>query len=275
MRQFFALCGAFGIASMFSAAAWAQDNSSSASTSFFISQKIWWADWGFGALGSRLLPPTAENPAPRLQAYLVYPETDHVMPITTVGARIDRWTLSASLSPSTRFETSGLYGGSVRRKEYDLNLGYAVNSSIGLALIYKAGEVDVRAPVDSFDPASLSSGQKLHAVLVGMSANAPVSDTLTVYGSVAYGPRGRAKFELEAGTEDVKYTIAEAGISYRLPVSFANLSVQAGYRYQGVKYEDVVLPTFALTPAPVEISQTTGAAKSTTKGFFAGISVAF
>lgn len=248
-------------------------NAQTTSPTFFISQKVWFASWDYPAIDARLIAPTPQSPAPLVQQSTSKIELDHAIPLTTFGARIDKWSLSTSIAPSTRFSDSKLHEGSVRRSEYDVSVGYEVATGVNLALIYKGGRVAARSLVDSVAPATLSSDQKLEGLILGVAASRSVAENLAVYGTLAYGP-GRADLGQFGVKVDIKYTVAELGASYRVP-AFPSLSVQAGYRYQAVKYEDLPLTTFALTPAPVEISRANHSPTSRTAGFVLGVSLGF
>jgi hypothetical protein len=244
-----------------------------ASPTFFVSQKVWFASWDYPALNVQLIAPTPQSPTPLAQESISNVKSDSVIPLTTFGANIDKWSLSTSIAPSIRFSDSRLHEGSIRRSEYDVSVGYEVASRVNVALIYKSGKVHSQSLAVAAAADTLTSEQKFKGLLFGVAASKSVADDFSLYGTLAYGP-GRGDLSLRNMKVNVKYTIAELGATYR-PPALPTLSVQAGYRYQAVRLKDVPFLTYALTPTPVEVSHVNQSTMSRTGGFVLGVSLAF
>lgn len=243
---------------------------------FFVAQKLWISKWDGAILDSALMPPSASNSAPQIRTSITRIGLDHVVPLTSLGVRIDRWTLSATVSPSTNYSDSRISGGSMSRSEYDVNLGYAVTPNITAALVYKGGKNSVRGLADGAAPQYLANAeQKLSGWGVGANFSMPVTDSFGAYGTLALVRNGSSTISGDAGRFHPKYSIAEVGGVYRMPVAFGGLSIQAGYRYQDITFNDAPVTTYALTPAPVIVARTRESFSSTTKGFVVGVAVSF
>lgn len=254
-------------------AAWAQADPAMDRPQFFISQRVWLADWDIGAIDSRILPPSAAQPTPQLQTFPGHVRDRRAVPLTGFGVSLDRWTLSATVGWSTDFSDAKLAGDKVSRSEYDINLGYAVTQNISAVLLYKAGKSDIPAMADSAAPQFFRDEQRLRGVGLGLSGRIPVAENLTAYASGAYSP-GRSKFASGARV-NFRYTVAEAGLGYRLPGAFSNVSITAGYRYQNLDFRRGPIYNFALTPEPVELARGSERIQSATRGFVMGVALSF
>lgn len=240
---------------------------------FFVSQRLWQSDWDIGVVSSRLIPASATQPAPLLQTRPEFIKVRETMPLTGIGINVDRWTLSATVGWPTNYSDSRI-DGKAARSEYDVNLGYAVTPNISAVMIYKSGKADV--PVVTGTPAAIAvrEKEKLRGTGLGISARYPIAENWNLYGSTAY-TRGHARLLTSGDRYGLRYTVAEAGVAYRIPGAFSSMSVTAGYRYQRVDFRDVHSVTYALTPEPVFVSSEPVQPRSATKGFTLGVSFAF
>ncbi len=240
---------------------------------FFVSQRLWQADWAIGAVTARLTPASATQPAPLLRVGPEFTKVRETMPLTGFGINIDRWTLSATVGWPTNYSNSG-FDGKVSRSEYDVNLGYAVTPNISAVVLYKSGKADI--PVAAGTPAAIAvrETEKLRGTGLGVSARYPVAENWNLYGSAAY-TSGHARLVTSGDRYGLRYTVAEVGVGYRIPGAFSNMSVTAGYRYQNLDFRDVHRLTYALTPAPVLVSSESIRPQSATRGFTMGVAFAF
>lgn len=240
---------------------------------FFVSQRLWSADWDVAVLTPRITPPSATQPAPLLRMGPEFVKVRETMPLTGFGINVDRWTLSATVGWPTNY-ADAQFEGKVARSEYDINLGYAITPNLSAVLVYKSGKVDV--PVAAGTPASIAAREKekLYGTGLGVSARYPVTENWSLYGSAAYSS-GRARLVTSGTRFGLRYTVAEAGVGYRIPGAFSNMSLTAGYRYQNTSFRDVENVTYALTPAPVFVSSEPIRPRSATKGFTMGVAFSF
>lgn len=245
------------------------------SPSFFVAQKAWFVDWDIILIDSRFVAPSPSNPVPTLQTGTSKVSSSRAIPLTTFGVRLDRWTLSASVGPSTRFSNDEIDGGSVSRTEYDVNLSYALTPNIGLTLIYKGGKVDGRARANAVMPELFANRLSPRGVALGLSAATTVGDRVALYANAAYGP-GRASTSGALPAVHARYSVGEFGVSYRFPPeAFGGIALQAGYRMQHFRFTDFPSSTYAASQPPVELSTTRGEVSSMSKGPILGLSLTF
>jgi hypothetical protein len=254
-------------------AASAQSESVVDRAQFFVSQRVWFADWDIGAIDSRIIPPTATQPTPVMQTFPGHVRDRRAMPLTGFGVSLDRWTLSATVGWSTEFSDDRIAGGKVSRSEYDINLGYAVTPNISTVLIYKGGKTEIPAMAGSAAAQLPRDRSRLRGLGLGVSGRYPMAENWNVYGSAAFGP-GRSTFS-NGDRYNIRYSVAEVGVGYRIPGFFANMSITAGYRYQNLDFRRGPAYSFALTPEPVLIARDTQRIESATKGFTAGVAFSF
>jgi hypothetical protein len=240
---------------------------------FFVSQRLWQADWEVGVNNPQVIAPAAGQPTPLLRTKTDFVKVSRTMPLTGFGVSVDRWTLSATVGWPTDYENAR-FEGTATRSEYDINLGYAVTPNLSVVALYKAGKADI--PAASGNPAAtpLRERQKLHGAGLGVSGRYPIAENWNLYGSTAYSG-GKTSFQVSGGRYSLRYTIAEAGVGYRIPGAFSNMSVTAGYRYQNLSFRHTHTDTFALTPEPVLVSSEPERIRTSTKGFTVGVTVAF
>ena len=241
---------------------------------FYFAQKAWFAKWDSVVIDTQIVPPSAASPAPLLKLSNRHIQMDETVPLTSFGARIGPWSLAATVGWSTDFSDAKVAGGSMSRSEYDVNLGYAVTPNVTLALLYKGGKNDVRGVAGSAAPEAVAFSQTLKGWGAGITATAPLAERLSGYATLAYGT-GHSSVSLVDQRLPVKYATAELGLAYRIPDFLGGrTSIQAGYRRQDVRINQV-LPTYALTPAPVEVSSTMSRVTSKTQGFVIGGAISF
>ena len=116
--------------------------------------------------------------------------------------------------------------------------------------------------------------QKLRGTGLGVSLRYPIAENWNLYGSAAYGA-GHTTFRVSRDRFGLRYTVSEAGVGYRIPGAFANMSLTAGYRYQNLDFRETFTDTYALTPEPVLISRSPRRIQSATKGFTMGVAFSF
>ncbi|MCW5636750.1 MAG: hypothetical protein KIT17_25700 [Rubrivivax sp.] len=147
----------------------------------------------------------------------------------TASLRYGAWLGSFSATPSTRFDFAGE---SVKREEFDLNVGYAVLEGLNVTLGYK--KIAERGPVFRYEPAG---------PVAGMSANAPLAGAVSVYGAVG---AGRLKTPMGGGAEVVKfkasYRLTEVGLAYSIPAGgfLKRWTLTAGHRVQVMHSKDAL-----------------------------------
>lgn len=139
-----------------------------------------------------------------------------------LSARYGNFVGTMSMLPSTRFNFAD--GGSGTRREYDLNIGYAVLPGLNLTLGYK--KVSQRDGEYRYEPGG---------AVLGLSAGAPLANGFALYGSLA---AGRLKTPQSGGDKVVKfdadYRLTEVGLAYALAGAPASLrwTFTGGYRMQ-------------------------------------------
>lgn len=241
---------------------------------FYVAQKVWLMKWDTILVDSQIIPPSAASPAPLLKLSNRHVQVDETVPLTSLGARIGPWSISASVAWSTDFSDPQIAGGSMSRSEYDVNLGYAVSPNVTLALVYKGGKNDVRGVAGAAGADTVAFLQKLKGWGGGANFTAPLAEGLTGYATFAYAT-GHSTLALVEDRLGLKYATGELGLAYRIP-SFlgGRTSIQAGYRRQDVRIKQV-LPLLALTPAPIQVSTTNANVTSKTQGFVIGGAISF
>jgi hypothetical protein len=240
---------------------------------FFVSQRLWRSDWDVTAVDMRLIPSNGTQPPLLTDVGPAHVRASRTMPLTGFGVALDRWTLSATVGWSTKYSDARL-DAPAARSEYDINLGYAVTPNLSAVVLYKAGKADVPAVVSGVNPIALRDEQRLRGGGLGFSARYPFAENWSAYGSAAYGS-GRSKLARSNERLRARYTVAEAGVGYRLPGAWANASLTAGYRYQEVDFRDGPQYTFALTPEPTVVGRSGHRVQSAAKGFTAGVAYSF
>jgi hypothetical protein len=122
--------------------------------------------------------------------------------VPTLGVRYGEFTGTLSALPSTSFTFAD--GGSGKRQEFDLNVGYTVLPGLTATLGYK--KVSQRDGSTRYEPAG---------PVFGISANAPLSGAFSMYGALAFG---RLKTPTTGGDEVVKfkadYRLTEVGLAW-------------------------------------------------------------
>lgn len=240
---------------------------------FVVSQRLWQADWDVGFSNPRMIAPSAAQPLPAFSTRTDFVKVRRTVPLTGFGVSFDRWTLSATVGLPTTY-TDPLIEGKASRSEYDINLGYAVTPNLTAVVLYKAGKSDIPAAAGNPAAASMREQQKLRGGGVGVSARYPIAEKWNLYGNAAYGA-GNSRFQVSGERYSARYTIAEAGVGYRMPGALANMSVTAGYRYQNLDFRHAYIRTYVLTPEPLLVSSAPTRIQTATKGFTAGVAYSF
>lgn len=147
-------------------------------------------------------------------------------------------------APSATF--GGLQEVQLKRKEYDLNLGYFIAPNFALAIGYKDWRNEG------------SSGYQFNGKgpTIGATVSTPVAAGLNFYGTFAYGfPKvdTNATLTFRSNRGDIanggrgKYMLGEVGFAYglhELSDALKGFVVSAGYRYQKLASARVGLPTY-------------------------------
>lgn len=203
--------------------------------------RTWASRWDVPVL-TRTLDPISMKLSDHYQTVLS--ETKFV-PMPIVGLRYGNWLGTLVYFPETSYSTSGALAADVKRKEYDINIGYYILPTLVISLGYKRADIDRASDL-------IASSYKLKGLLAGVSGSAPIADRLSLYGSFAYGlarettesalPNGKDKF-------DADYKIGEIGLSYQLVRASGSeflkgVVLSAGYRAQSVTVNSIPLGTY-------------------------------
>lgn len=161
----------------------------------------------------------------------------------------------------------------LERKEYDLNVGYALAAGAILTVGYK----DLRY--------ENSSGFRYTAKgpTIGVSGSAPLAAGLSMYGNIGYG---RPKVTDNGGDVEKRrgsYVLTEIGLAYPLAQMNESLKtavVTAGYRYQRLSSGNVTTRTVAVVNGqvgnpPVVLGERGVELVDVTEGFTLGASFTF
>lgn len=250
----------------------AETDSATGRPQFFVSQRVWFADWEIGAVNTQFVPASAAQPVPMLRVFSQPVRDRRAVPLTGLGVSLDRWTLSTTIGWRTEFSDARL-DGKASRSEYDVNLGYAVTPNISAVLVYKAGKSQLPPIAGSAVPEAFRNRQRLHGTGLAMSVRYPVAENWNAYGSASYAPGRMTSATGERFS--LRYTVAEAGLGYRVPGAPANLSLTAGYRYQNVDFRNGAYYTIALATPPSAPTVTTQRLQTATKGWTMGLTCSF
>jgi hypothetical protein len=176
-------------------------------------------------------------------------------PIPFAGVRFNRFVVSASYLPSTRYDTRNASIGVIKRDELDLSVGYSILPSLVVAAAYKRVAQDRTArATNPVTGESIRSGFQADGVALGASASLPLSGSLSLYGNVAFGA-GRSRLDSAdaAGQSrlDLTYRNGEVGISYLAlerarDAPLQSILVSAGYRAQVITTRKLGLGTYAI-----------------------------
>jgi hypothetical protein len=247
-------------------------------TKFFVAVRPWVTNWEVPLIDARTVIPNPLAPVPVVQQSVIHaPASTSVIPLTVVGLRRNRLTLSVNLAPETRFSTGGLTASDVRRQETDWNIGYEIYPSLLLTIVYKTAVYDGFVTQAVQATTNNAGRAKYEAVLAGLSASAPLHNRLSIYGNFGAGI-GKSHLDIPdaAGNKevDVTYRLAEFGFSYRLsdgaPGEFLkSLTVQVGYRTQTVIGKSLALGTYSTTGAL--LSTQSSSIQSVAGGFLIGV----
>jgi hypothetical protein len=152
---------------------------------------------------------------------------DKLVLLPALSLRYGDLLASFSALPSTRFALDNDIG---TRQEYDLNLGYTVMPGLTLTAGYKT--VSQRGSSGNYRP---------RGAVVGMTANAPLSGPVFLYGSF-----GAGRLKTPSG-DDIQfvadYRLTELGLAYSFTTDsvLRRLSFTAGYRTQAIFSKEAVV----------------------------------
>ena len=226
---------------------------------FFFGVRPWIATWDVPLVHTQLVIPTS-GPPPVFRQHVLKAESNAtVTPLLTLGARFNNLIVSVTSIPKTGFSSDGYTNDKVKRGEYDVSLGYALTPNILASIVYKRGEIDT---LSTDYTTALNGGQAGRAtvtgLLLGLNANAPLREKLSLYGNFAFGP-AQEKSNLPDGNGRKKwngsYWIGEVGLSYQLlapaentSLGLSSLSLMLGYRAQTVSIKNIGYAIRASSP---------------------------
>ena len=186
---------------------------------FTVGARAWYTDWTtFSYYPGKENVPNVALTQVSAQAKLV------VLP--TASVRWNDFFASVSGMPSARFSFDD--GTDGRRSEFDVNAGYRVMPSLAVTLGYK--KVSQSGSAGRYRPAG---------PVIGASANAPLGNGVSVYGSLAIG-----RLHTPSG-DDIRfkanYQLAEVGLAYALTADRPRWTLTGGYRIQTMRSKDALL----------------------------------
>lgn len=203
------------------------------------------------------------------QSLSLEPESRPLMAIPTVALRKGRWLLSSSYGDMGRMRITLLgQSGTLKRREADVVVGYAVLPSASLTLGYK----DVRLNVDGLR--TTYSGWTL-----GASGSARLSDAVSLYGNVAFGLPGRFRARLAPSDADAlgrsdfdtDYEVIEVGLA--TPLTMLDSGPNPPILTFGYRSQRVTIPNYQLsTGIGLTFAQSLN---DSTYGFVLGLSKTF
>lgn len=193
-------------------AAQAQDSGLSVSAGL----KAWnaqWTTWGYFPLPGPAQVVTQELTEDKL---LLFP---------VVGVRYREFIASFSGIATTTFDYPD--GDTVRRNEYDVNIGWAFAPGVAATLGYKR-----------LAQKAQSNNYELSGPTIGLSATAPLSGSFSMYGALGLGrlkPTGNVDI-------DADYQLSEVGFAYNLAMGGLPkaLTFTFGYRMQVLKSKEAL-----------------------------------
>lgn len=244
----------------------------------FAGIRLWVNEWDIPFLDRRasLSPVRPEGIIWHDEVHTTISDVE-VVPMPTVGVRYGKFLGSMTYFVPTSYEGKGGLQGAVERSEIDVNLGYFVLPSVLLSIGYKAGKIERISDLISH------TEQEIAAVLVGVSASAPLTDRLSLYGNLAYGIARQETDAPDARGDDrydARYTIGEVGMSFRLfdgiPAGFVkSASASLGYRVQSYTTEDIGLGTYSGLGDATPVSTSKRDLRSSTNGFVLALVASF
>ena len=248
---------------------------------FFVSQKFWSMTWDVPLLDANVvLPGPVLKPSPRLSK-----SSTELIPITTLGARYKDFVVSGNIYGQKDFSTDGQTIGKVKRDEFDISLGYAIQPNLIASIVYKGASISDSITRNAAGILGQSdSSYKVTGWLVGLSGAAPLSGPLSLYANFALGSARQAfngPNPLGGPTTfNGTYRIGEVGLSYRLiepnPAALVkSLSLQLGYRAQVTEIRDLPYPIYSIPPGPFPVSAERLNVRSTAEGLVFGLVAAF
>ena len=121
---------------------------------------------------------------------------------------------------------------SATRTELDVNVGYYVHPSVGLAIGYKEVKQNYHSKqygtglvTDISDSTTTISG-----ITLGITGGAPIGGGFNMYANLAYSPM-TAKYSGGGEEDNATYISSEFGFGYR---AGSNFSLSLGYKYQAI-----------------------------------------
>ena len=148
-----------------------------------------------------------------------------VVPVASV--RYKDFLLSGSYVLRKEFEFPGTTNPiPVKRKEYDVNLGYFIYPGLAATVGWKNITYDNRG-----------YHWVTKGLTVGLSGSAPIAPVVSLYGNLAYGRPKINDRGVYFNDTHAKYLLTEVGLAFplgQLSNSMSGVVVTAGYRYQRV-----------------------------------------
>ncbi|MFN7727151.1 MAG: hypothetical protein ACK5QH_19000 [Rubrivivax sp.] len=246
-----------------------------------VSQRLWFADWQQQLLNVRVVTaPTATTPAVANIDY-VRTSSAKTIPVTSLGFRYGRFLGAVSSFTSTTFGTNGdTASGQSTRSELDLSVGYQLVPGLSVSYIRKSGKTSATSTASTSALFGGDGQLKAAANLLGVSANAPLSERLSLYGNLAGGP-GRLTYNLTPSNvlkTDARYVVGEFGLVFRAGTDLFDgklgaLTLQLGYRTQSIHVPTTDYSSLAAYGFTVVDNQRPG--RTTTEGAVVGVGLVF
>lgn len=246
-----------------------------------VTERLWNARWDHRIVDAALTaPPTATSP-PEVTVSVRQRTATRLVPIHSVGLHY-KGMVAAVSTWSGDFDFDGFTAtGRSKRREFDITVGHAVTPGVLLSLTYKQGKVDSAATPQAAALLGLQGRQKGDVLLLGLSASAPLSPSLSLYGNFAYGTgKYQAAKEVPGNPKaSARYLIGDFGAAYRIDSPGGTravdaITLQLGYRTQIVSLRNLRITTPASSAVRI-VAPSEGTPQSTTDGLVLSVGLAF
>ena len=247
----------------------------------FLTERLWNARWDHRIVDAFITAPPTPGSPPEATITVRQRTATKLVPVHSVGLRYQGLVVSAS-AWSADFDFGGFTAtGRSKRREFDVTVSHALTPGVTASLTYKHGKVDSAVTPRAATLLGLTGRQKGDGLLLGLSATAPLSPQLFLYGNFAYGAgKYQVAEELTGNPEaSIRYTIGEFGAAYRLDApgglrAVDSVTLQLGYRFQAVAFRSVgiAVPT---SGAVKFVAPSEGKPQTTTEGLALSVSLAF
>lgn len=246
-----------------------------------VTERLWDARWDHRIVDAALTAaPTATTP-PEVTVSVRQRTASKIVPIHSVGLHYKGWLASAS-AWSADFDFDGFTAtGRSKRREFDVTIGRALMPGVMASLTYKQGKVQSATTAQAVAMLNLQGRQKGEGLLLGLSAVAPLSHPVSLYGSLAYGAGKYQVAEEVPGNpkSSARYVIGDFGMAYRIESPGGTravdaVTVQLGYRSQVLSFRRIGVSLPASSAVKL-VGLNEGKVRSTTDGLVMGVGLAF